>query len=268
MCIRCKSDRTADCPMVYPELEKCFWNLVSISKIQYFFSIAQEAFTYESYYFDTYIQNWPYFILPNRLESYIKAYTDKTLRLQTRDINRLCNGAVGIGITRLRAFELLKKNEYKKDINRAITKTINTFITPINKTYKTAILSVCCRSSGAVELFLQSYTQFKNKKHLTYAEKIATYMIKQKEKRGQYVPGLIAHNFSDNVSFLKGNSGIGFTLLRIASYGEINPIIPLKITRKISQKVDRNLYPFITQTFVQLHTILLQGMFPRTITYC
>jgi len=97
-----------------------------------FFWLAEQAFSYEAGYFDEKTGNWPDFRKGFFTE---ESMQEAQQRLRRGDLdwfrtagsmNAWCNGAAGIGLTRLRAFELLGTPRYRDEARAAIEKTVET----------------------------------------------------------------------------------------------------------------------------------------------
>jgi lantibiotic modifying enzyme len=108
----------------------------NIKSLEY---IAEQAFFYESLHYNETNNNWT--DLRKRLLKDGEPDPEHEIHFrnqrkdyfnQGNDINAWCNGAVGIGLSRLRAFEILGKTHYKKEVEHAIKKTIDTTIKSIS----------------------------------------------------------------------------------------------------------------------------------------
>ncbi len=122
-----------------------------------------------------------------------------------------CHGAPGIGLSRLRAFELLNKEEYKNDIEKAIHQTYKTTVEPgnIKRSY-----TLCHGGGGNAILFLEAYRQLGESKYLEYAEKVAENGLEYIQKYKKYSSGFTKTNDEDHSLFM-GNAGIGYFYLQL-----------------------------------------------------
>ena len=128
-----------------------------------FYDLAEQAFLYESAYYDAQQQNWPDFrkgrYKPGDDRQHRDAYAAGDLNFFTvgGDMNAWCHGAAGIGLTRLRAYELLKREQYQQDSKNAIEKTTRTDADDQAVSHSS---SLCHGSGGNAELFIEAYRVF------------------------------------------------------------------------------------------------------------
>ncbi|UII30242.1 hypothetical protein LVD17_18270 [Fulvivirga ulvae] len=95
-----------------------------------FYWVAENAFAYENHFFHEPFSNWPDFrrgfynekTLGENRERYLDGKKDYFLL--PGDMSAWCHGAPGIGLSRVRACEVLKKEQYSKDLEKAVEKTI------------------------------------------------------------------------------------------------------------------------------------------------
>ena len=125
--------------------------LIIVNEYQYsnntkYFDGAQKAFEYERYYFNKEAGNWPDFRIVNRKYG-------NNIQFSTQ----WCHGAPGIGLSRLRAYELTKDEKCKQESVIVILTTIkelNKSISSGNSNY------ILCHGIGG------------NTTLLTYAKKV------------------------------------------------------------------------------------------------
>ncbi|MGH7202873.1 MAG: lanthionine synthetase LanC family protein, partial [Candidatus Levyibacteriota bacterium] len=143
-----------------------------------YYHIAEQAFAYENDYFNPETNNWPdfrlFFYNQEAINEYKQAYLKKNLQVFTHPsyVNQWCQGAAGIGLSRLHAFELLKKETYRKDIKNALTKPYEAYYPPF---------TLCHGKGGSADFLLESYLMFHKKKYLEYAQKTAEDALEQKK---------------------------------------------------------------------------------------
>lgn len=250
---------------VFLELGRYFQN-----KALYF--ITRQAFLYESYFFNQAKKhkNWPDLrkgiYSDDDYQKHQKAFLEGNMDFFTRggDINAWCHGAAGIGLSRLRAFQLLKAPIYKNDVQIAVDKTI---LTDIESSNPDPLFILCHGSGGNAELFICAYQFLRDKKYLSLAEKIAGNTLTYHEKHNHYLPGYRASDAKEDRSLFMGNAGIGYFLLRLAN--------PLHVPSILAPTIDVNLtpgelvsashYPFINISLPNLQKRLLEKDFKRSI---
>ena len=94
---------------------------------QNFLEAAENAFSYENHWFNEQINNWPDF----RIEKGILLSKKNTDELTYS--SAWCHGAPGIGLSRIRAYDLLKDDKYLKDSNLSINTCIKILEQNISK---------------------------------------------------------------------------------------------------------------------------------------
>lgn len=115
-----------------------FLELYSLTKSDYYLYAAEQAFLYERQFYSDENKNWPDFRY-NELSEYIHynriEELKETLRknelppYQTRYMSAWCHGAPGIGLARLRAYELTGNETYLKESLNACEGTIRSLKT-------------------------------------------------------------------------------------------------------------------------------------------
>lgn len=236
-----------------------------------FYRIAEQAFLYERYFFNQTKsrKNWPdlrkgIYTDDNYLE-HQKAFLEGDLDFFTigGDMNAWCHGAAGIGLSRLRAYQLLKKPIYKNEVQIAVEKTILTDIDSENP-YPPFIL--CHGGGGSAELFLSAYQLFKDEKYFRLAKKIAVNALAFQKKHNHYLSGYKVKDKIEDTSLFMGNAGIGYFLLRMIDPLHVPSILAPIISSSLSPGESGSLsrYPSISLSWPDLQGRLLQKDFKRT----
>jgi hypothetical protein len=199
-----------------------------------FYWIAEQAFLYESNFYDESKKNWQDLrkgiYTEKDYEEHKKAYLENNLDFFTKggDMNAWCHGSAGIGLSRLRAFELLKKSLYENEISLAINKTKTTDIELENSRQT---FTLCHGSGGNSELFLEAYRMFKDENYLSLAEKVATRALKLKKDKNIYLSGYAYSKTLEDTSLFMGNAGIGYFYLKLLEPLKVPSILAPKISR-------------------------------------
>ncbi len=193
-----------------------------------FYWLAEQAFLYESCFYDESIQNWrdlrKVFHKYEDYKTHEAAYLEGNLDFFTRggNVNSWAHGAAGIGLTRLRAFELLKKPKYEKEARNAIDRALrqgrdNDQISPM--------FTLAEGEPGNAELFLQCAAVFNDPDYLAIAESIALKTLAYWKEHNYYPSGLRYDNKTGNSSFFRGDPGIGYFYLRVLEPQKVPSIL-------------------------------------------
>ncbi len=238
-----------------------------------FYRVAEQAFLYERYfYFQAQLEkNWPDLrkglFLSNDLQEHRSAFLTGNLEFFTRghDMNAWCHGAMGIGLSRLRACQLLTHPIYQEEARFAIDKTIKTTITaPL----PAPTFTLCHGSGGNAELFLYAYQTFKQPEYLAWAEIVATRALEHHEKMNHYLSGYRGEGQLEDRSLFMGNAGIGYFLLRVLDPFEVPSILLPEVKSTYHSSLSLARYPFISIETSDLLRQVLQKDFQRTLRVC
>jgi hypothetical protein len=237
-----------------------------------FYYIARQAFLYEGYFFTQarMYKNWPDLrrgiYSDDDYQEHQKAFLEENLDFFTRggDMNAWCHGAAGIGLSRLRAFQLLKTPVYKNEVQLAVNKTI---LTDIKSSNPNPLFILCHGSGGNAELFLYAYQILRDKKYLSMAEKIALKALAYHEKHNHYLPGYRVPGAKEDRSLFMGNAGVGYFLLRLADPFHVPSILAptIDVTLDPGEFAPASHYPFICISLPELQRRLLKKDFERSI---
>jgi rhamnogalacturonyl hydrolase YesR len=237
-----------------------------------FFLIARQAFLYERYFFNQAKKhkNWPDLrkgiYTDDDYQEHQKAFLEGNLDFFTRggDMNAWCHGAAGIGLSRLRAWQLLKDPVYKHEVQIVVDKTI---LTDIESSNLNPLFILCHGSGGNAELFIYAYQILGDKKYLSLAEKIALNALAYHEKHNHYLAGYRAPGAGEDRSLFMGSAGIGYFLLRLANPFHVPSILAptIDVTLNPGELAYASHYPFIGVSLPDLKKHLLQKDFKRSI---
>ncbi len=176
--------------------------------------VAEQAFLYETQFFNPLQKNWLDLRKIRESADYGKleqAYLnrDQTPFVEGVDTNVWCHGAAGIGLSRLRAYQLLDDKLYLDEAKAAISKVQETLSDPSEHL---ALSTLCHGLHGLAEIFLEGYTVLGESKYLAMAEAVALKVIEAPENKRH-----IAHHEevkTDN-SLFNGIAGAGYFYLRV-----------------------------------------------------
>jgi lantibiotic modifying enzyme len=234
-----------------------------------FCDLAEQAFLYESAYYDAQQQNWPDFrkgrLKPGDDRPYRDAYAAGDLIFFTsgRDMNAWCHGAAGIGLTRLRAYELLQRERYLRDSRNAIEKTTRTDAAD-ERVPSSA--SLCHGSGGNAELFIDAYRVFQDASYLGLAMQVADQMRRSKNETERYQSGYHQAPDQEDTSLFLGNAGIGHFYLRLLEPLHTPSILAPRLCSQLGDAGAISKYRYISLDVSTLHKHLTASHFPRTLS--
>lgn len=231
-----------------------------------FYHIAEQAFAYENHFFDAGRGNWPDFRKGmwtiSAYEEHKRAYCEGNLTFFTQPtfMNAWCHGAVGIGLSRLRAYEL-GFGVYADEAKAAITHTTMTDIASTGGGRRT--FTPCHGVGGNAEIFLEAYTVLGDEKCLAFADAAVESALKCREHCHSYVSGYSQGGERQDLSLFMGTAGIGLFYLRCCKPDEVRSILlPRVPSREERGEIVRTPTEITTS---RVRKRLLQAVFRRTI---
>lgn len=232
-----------------------------------YYWVAEQAFLYESYFFDESRKNWPDFrkgiYKPGDYEEHEKAFLEGDLAFFTRDkeMNAWCHGAAGIGLSRLRAYERLQNPLYRREAEVAIEKTK---ITDLERQHSFRALVLCHGASGNAELFLEAYKTLADEQYLSWAQSVALKTLNFKREQKSYFSGYSAGNREDRSLFM-GNAGIGYFYLRLLVPDTVPSILMPAIESTMGEEKGSSTPSCIHVSLTAIQKTILAGLFRRTL---
>jgi len=246
-----------------------FLELGHFFKNESFYKLAELAFLYERNHFSEKYGNWPDFrkgmYNDEEKEKCTTAYKNNDMEFftSTGDMNAWCHGAAGIGLSRLRAYQLLKRDLYKDEAMIAIKRTIKGDIDSQNQTPG---FILCHGLGGNADIFLYAAEVLKDNSYLEYAQTVAKRGIEFYSQRGFYFSGYrVENNIKEDTSLYMGNAGIGYFYLRTADPMNIPSILVTPVHSTIREGETFSQYPNISISLEEAAKKLLQKDFPRSI---
>ena len=228
-----------------------------------FYWLAEYALQYEGHHYIEARKNWPDFRHGIYKESDYEEQKEKLLENDINyfqsggDMNAWCHGAMGIGLTRKRAYQLLDKNIYKDELQICIEKTRLT--TNIKEADYVRSFTLCHGGGGNADVYIQAYLLTKDKSYLTLAEEIAEIALEDYKKEGTYYPGL-SYSKEEDTSLYMGTAGIGYFYLRTLFPEKVTSILALEYTE--STELPKN--GFLSITKEELLKRIAKKEFPKT----
>lgn len=186
--------------------------------------LAREAFSYEDAYYNANEKNWPDFRKDTvRKSDLIKcelALNEKDLIYFYKDqyMNAWCHGAAGIGLARMRAYEITKEEDFKQQYLNCLSH--RTDLKNFEANYGKFTLALCHGFAGNADLHLSHQKNFDANFDLTYIHRMSKVILKKRAEKYLYRSGYYMSEKEDN-SLYMGIAGIGYFFLRLH-----NPEIP------------------------------------------
>lgn len=229
--------------------------------------IAEQGFLYESLHYNAIDQNW--MDLRKKINSaegtlidYQRDYIKKNISyfIDGRDFNAWCHGAVGIGLARLRAYEILRDPLYKNESILAVEKTINDYIENISNPRTHNSYTLCHGHGGVADLFICAYTILEEKRFLEYAEIIGERALQVRKQKLPYYSGFIPALNTEDTSLFIGNAGVGYFMLRL-----IDPQNTPSITIPAINTLSPTSINFVS--YANVRQTILSKRFSRSISF-
>ena len=192
--------------------------LYNLTKHMDYYHMAMLTFSYEDAYYNKELSNWPDFrkqlLSLENLKDLKNKYNTGDYASFTRgeDMNAWCHGAAGIGLARLRAYELSQQNKHKLSAFKAANRVMK----DAAEYRKDASPTLCHGILGNAYLTAEVYRITKNKKHKNFAIKHGM-AVAERILNNEILPSgypVIAKDIEDDSLFM-GIAGVGLYLLNI-----------------------------------------------------
>ncbi len=191
---------------------------------------AEMAFLYERGFFDPQSSNWPdlrnkaigdYIYYGRTEELRQRLAAGDTPEHQPRPMLAWCHGAPGIGLARLRAFELTGQSLYREELDAALRSTRRSLG---GAQHGEGNYSLCHGLSGNCELLLAAAAVLGDSSLTRECEEVAASGWERFGKAGRPWPCGTLEGRSDP-SLLLGEAGIGYFFLRLAAPETPSPLL-------------------------------------------
>ena len=174
-----------------------FFELYQLTSDEKYLNAAQQGANYERHFFNEQEQNWPDF---------------RKFEGQDQQLNYpclWCHGAAGIGLSRVRAFEITENPAMKKEASIAVQTTLK------QTSFRHGFgASLCHGVFGNADLLLLAGHSFQDQKLIERAQELGMQGIENFQKKDiPWVNGL--HNTYQIPGFMLGLAGIGYFYLRL-----------------------------------------------------
>ena len=190
--------------------------LFHVTRDRRYQTAALKGLRYDRHHFIPEHNNWPDFRQmdnnpnpdPNAPPSYMLAW---------------CHGAPGIGMSRLRTYELMRKDKrVLKEIDVAIQSTAQSLSAPIGP--GAGNFSLCHGAGGNADMLLMAADQLKRPELRQTAESIGDFGIQQFEQPNMPWPCGIAGS-GEAPNLMLGTAGIGYFYLRLFDSKQVPTIL-------------------------------------------
>lgn len=164
---------------------------------------AQQAYKFECTHFNEQEQNWPDYRANGQQLPADHKYPC---------VNAWCHGAPGIGLARVRAYEITSEAHWKTDAQIAIASTQKS--THVSQQHKLS-LSLCHGVFGNADVYINAALAFQDDSLMEQAKRLGREAIEQYIKPGIPMDNGVGtrHQIPD---FMLGLSGMGYYFLRLA----------------------------------------------------
>jgi type 2 lantibiotic biosynthesis protein LanM len=191
-----------------------FLELSAVTGEKKYREAAEMAFAYERQHYNAQQENWPDF----------RGLADPTSPAAGTVTYPVawCHGAAGIGLSRLRAFELLKEDIYRQEAETAIRTTSRMF-DAANSLLK-ADCSLCHGATGNAELLIYGAKVLGNTEYKAAAERIGETGIAEFQATNSSWPCGVQEG-GETPGLMLGLAGIGHFYLRLHDPDKTPPVV-------------------------------------------
>ena len=229
---------------------------------------GEQGLYYETSRFNRAIQNWP--DLRNEIfskesfESHAKAFQEGRTDFFTRGRDNIswCNGASGIGLSRIRAHEITGDATYLADVRRSLRKTIAT----LDRLEDLHTYTLCHGGAGYAELFINAAQHVQDQALFAKAFDLMEKALADRQRKGLFPSGLLGSGPSvEDKGLFLGTSGIGYTMLRLCDDQRVPSILMPHLSDPHSRLNQHIGYPFLSLSLDEVKKLLIRKSFPRTL---
>ncbi len=191
---------------------------------------AEMAFLYERNCYDPERENWPDWRNMPLSEMYQFGRIDLLKDLLRQDkapqyrhhcMTAWCHGSPGVGLSRLRAWELTGQEQYLQEAQQAMRSTAQS-LTP--QALEHSNFSLCHGALGNCELLLHGASMLQDDQLLARCRQVADHGVATWETTGRPWPSGTLDGQSD-ASLLLGEAGVGNFYLRLAAPSTPSPLL-------------------------------------------
>lgn len=221
--------------------------------------VAHQAFMYEEACYDSTLGNWPDFrkgiYNDQDLQESTMAYKRKDMAFfdVPRSMHTWCHGAPGIGLARLRMYELYEEEKYAQLATTALNATMEI----CEKENNDRSFTLCHGRAGNLFLLVYSLQQGITNKSADMLSEHGEAALQQYKRLGRYTPGLRGDCKDEDLSLFNGVAGIGYFYLLCATHDQqLNILMPVLKERHFP-------LPEFPDNYIA--ALLCKRMFPKTV---
>ena len=203
-----------------------------------FYQLAELAFAYERGQFSKH-NAWPDFrkriYNPSIQAKFLAQFANKNFEYFTKPstMNMWCHGAVGVGLARLRAWELTAKPAYREELGLALDITSRVEAESANPSRLLQFTSLCHGRTGNRDFLIQAGHVLKDASLWEAPCLLGDALVDHLEQGGTFSSGYPTLSQPDTSLFM-GDAGVGYFLLRLSAPGEVPcilaPVLPKSST--------------------------------------
>lgn len=213
--------------------------------------LANQAYNYEDIQYQKY-HYWPDYRKQFRSDeehyNYLfSIYEDQNYFSKAPDMRSWCHGAVGIGLSRLRAYEITNKEEHLSVFQTAVDLMVNIVDNSGNSHIKN---NLCHGSLGTVELLVTGYLITGDQKLRDNADVLMKAIISLESDDSKTSTSSV---ISRDTGLFLGYAGIGYTLLRLANPKKTPSIVMPRYTANYSAM--KSVAEFVKQRNILQQTV-------------
>ncbi|MDD5361340.1 MAG: hypothetical protein PHN88_04360 [Ignavibacteria bacterium] len=234
-----------------------------------YYYLAEQAFAYESNYYGEKQKNWMDLrkgIYSTEDENKHKsAFLEKRYSFFSEPISMYawCHGAPGIGFTRLRAYELLKKEIYKIEMNKCEDAVLSQIEAPI---FEGTSLTLCHGLGGNLDLINEIPNILWSKDTKSRYEVIIKRLCRFIQDKKYYTSGLASYSGKmEDLSLFMGNAGIGYYFLRLLDEKKESSILSPVIKENLANNESTSKFFFSKLNLSELRRIEICKVFKNTV---
>lgn len=182
-----------------------------------FLEAAEQAFRYERHWFSPAQENWPDF---RNLDGGQQVETGANLNYGVA----WCHGAPGIGLSRVRAYSLLREGVYRTEAEAALRTVIRT-LSPATGGWGN--YSLCHGVAGNAELLIHAARALGDPSYKAAADAVGDRgMVQYGQQRMPWPCGVMGGG--ENPSLMLGLAGIGYFYLRLYDPDKVPSVLMLQ----------------------------------------
>ncbi len=221
---------------------------------QEFIWLAEQAFLYESLYYNPVKDNWMDLRwenskndLPNLFD-----WTKETFLPEDFDLNTWAHGACGIGTARIAAFKITAGSVYKKDCIKAVERCKRDIETRSKRNH-----ILFSGYGGLADFLLQYHNTFGDKESMELATEIVQEGLETSRQTGHSEWGV---QNSEDLGLMTGTAGIAFSLLMITKGKTFNSILHPELPDSDISVTNNN-----TLKNIKIKETFFRAYYPQTI---